>query len=147
MRPISVLFICIGNTCRSPMAEAIARSLGGDRLEVHSAGLSPTGRVAEGSKAALQALGYPSDGLSSKGLDQVPRDAFDVVVSLIGPAGLRFLPHGLAVRCEEWSIRDPYGDNEDVYLSVARTIEGRVRALVADLLGPELPTTWVLSPR
>ena len=139
MRPISVLFICIGNTCRSPMAEAIARSMGGDRLTVHSAGLSPTGRVAEGSIATLRALGYPSDGLSSKGLDQVPLDELDIVVSLIGPAGLRTLPHGLSARREAWSIRDPYGDDEAIYLAVARTIEDRVRALVDDLLRPELP--------
>ena len=55
MRPISVLFICIGNTCRSPMAEAIARSLGGERLRAYSAGLSPTGRVAQQSLATLRA--------------------------------------------------------------------------------------------
>lgn len=140
MRPISVLFICVGNTCRSPMAEAMARSMGDGRLDVHSAGLSPTGRVAEGSMDALNTLGYPSDGLSSKGLDEVPLDDLDVVVSLIGPAGLRFLPRGLPARCEEWSIRDPYGDDEEIYLAVARTIEARVRALVDDLLGPELPS-------
>lgn len=139
MRPISVLFICVGNTCRSPMAEAMARSIGGDRLVAYSAGLSPTGRVAEETRAALRTLGYPDAGLSSKGLEQVPLDDLDVIVSLIGPAGLRFLPHGLPARCEEWSIRDPYGDDEAIYLAVARTIEVRVRALVADLLGPELP--------
>jgi protein-tyrosine-phosphatase len=139
MRPVSVLFICIGNTCRSPMAEAIARSMGGGNLKVHSAGLSPTGRVAERSIATLRALGYPADGLSSKGLDAIPLDDLDVVVSLVGPAGLACLPHGMAARSEAWSIRDPYGDDEEIYLAVARTIEARVRALVDDLLAPELP--------
>jgi arsenate reductase len=139
MREISVLFICIGNTCRSPMAEAIARAVGDGRIVAHSAGLNPTGRVAEGSRWTLRRLGYPDDGLSSKGLDEVPLDELDVVVSLIGPAGLRYLPHGLAARLESWSIRDPYGDDEEVYLAVGRTIEMRVRGLVTELLDGELP--------
>ena len=138
MRPLKVLFICVGNTCRSPMAEAMARTLGSGRLEAFSAGLSPTGRVAEESLAALRALGYRPDGLSSKSLDGVPVDHVDVAVSLIGPPGLRFLPHGFADRVEAWSIRDPYGDDDAVYLSVARTIESRVRELVEDLLRSEL---------
>jgi arsenate reductase len=139
MRPLSILFLCIGNTCRSPMAEAIARGLGGERVAAHSAGLVPTGRVAEGSLAALRALGYPCDGLASKGIDAVPLDDLDVEVSLVGPLGLAALPAGRARRREAWSIPDPYGADEATYLAVARTIEERVRVLLGELLGPEPP--------
>ena len=139
MRPLSILFLCIGNTCRSPMAEAIARGLGGERVAAHSAGLAPTGRVAEGSLDALRTLGYPGDGLTSKGLDAVPLDGLDVVVSLVGPLGLAALPAGRALRREAWSIPDPYGADEATYLAVARTIEERVRVLLGELLGPEPP--------
>ncbi len=139
MRPISILFICIGNTCRSPMAEAMARFIGGGRIVAYSAGLNPTGRVAEESLWTLRELGYPDDGLQSKGLDEVPLGELDVAVSMIGPAGLRYLPHGLAARLDAWSIRDPYGDDEEVYLAVGRTIEARVRGLVDELLAGELP--------
>ncbi|PWB75482.1 MAG: low molecular weight phosphatase family protein [Holophagae bacterium] len=139
MRPVSILFICIGNTCRSPMAEAIARALGGDSLVAHSAGIAPTGRVASSTLEALRALGYPCAGLASKGLDEVPLDGLDVVVSLIGPAGLAWLPAGVAARRVAWTIPDPYGNDIATYLAVARTIEERVRALVDDLLPPELP--------
>jgi arsenate reductase len=139
MRPLSVLFICVGNTCRSPMAEAIARAIGGDRVAVSSAGLAPTGRVAEASLEALLALGYPCDGLASKGLDEVPQGGLDVVVSLIGPAGLTWIPAHAAVRREVWTVPDPYGSDEETYLAVARTIEERVRGLLDDLLPPELP--------
>jgi arsenate reductase (thioredoxin) len=139
MRPLSILFICIGNTCRSPMAEAIARALGGDSVVAHSAGLAPTGRVASSTLEALRALGYPCAGLASKGLDEVPLDGLDVVVSLIGPAGLAWLPAGAAARRVAWTIPDPYGNELATYLAVARTIEERVRALVDDLLPPELP--------
>ena len=139
MGKVSVLFICIGNTCRSPMAEAMARAMGNGRIVAYSAGLNPTGRVAGGSLWTLRRLGYPDHGLSSKGLDEVPVHELDVVVSLIGPAGLRHLPSGLGARCESWSIRDPYGDEEEVYLAVGRTLEARVRTLVTELLDGELP--------
>lgn len=139
MEPLSILFICIGNTCRSPMAEAIARAMGDGRIIAYSAGLNPTGRVADGSLWTLEKLGYSGHGLESKGLDQVPLDELDVAVSLIGPAGLRYLPHGLAARLESWSIRDPFGDDDEVYLAVGRTIEAHVRNLIDDLLGGELP--------
>jgi len=138
MADVSILFICIGNTCRSPMAEAMARAMGRGRIAAFSAGLNPTGRVASESIEALEELGYDADGLESKGIDEVPLNQLDVVVSLIGEAGLRYLPHSLPARCESWSIRDPYGDDEEVYLAVARTLEGRIRALVDDLLDGEL---------
>jgi protein-tyrosine-phosphatase len=139
MRPLSVLFICIGNTCRSPMAEAMARAIGGDRLIVHSAGLAPTGRVASTTLEALRTLGYPGAGLASKGLDEVPLDGLDVVVSLVGPEGLAWLPFRVAARRVAWTIPDPYGNDLATYLAVARTIEERVRALVDGLLARELP--------
>ena len=40
---LRILFVCTGNACRSPMAEGIARSLGGDRVAVASAGIHPIG--------------------------------------------------------------------------------------------------------
>src|SRR5215469_3336727 len=61
-----VLFVCIGNACRSPMAEAVARRDAGDVIEPASAGLYPLGRIAELTIEILVANGYSVDGLSSK---------------------------------------------------------------------------------
>jgi protein-tyrosine-phosphatase len=88
--------------------------------------------------AALAELGYPNDGLSSKALHEVPLTEMDVVVSLIGDEGLRFLPSNLGATLESWSIRDPYGEDEEVYLASARTIEKHIKALLRQLDEREL---------
>ncbi len=121
------------------MAEAIARHLGGGRIDAFSAGFTPTRGVAPGSLWALSELGYPTDGLSSKGLDQVPLEEMDVIVSLIGAEGLRFLPPSLPGERVSWSVRDPYGEDDDAFLTTARTIESKVANLVRDLTAKEPP--------
>jgi arsenate reductase (thioredoxin) len=135
---VKVLFICVGNACRSPMAEAIASVLGGERVEAHSAGLSATGQIAPHTVSALRELGYPTDRLRSKSLAAVPLSDMDVIVSLIGSQGLAILPRNLGAECLAWAIRDPMGEDLEAFLAAARLIERRVRDLVRELVG-ELP--------
>lgn len=138
MAPLSILFVCIGNSCRSPMAEAIARHLGGSRVDARSAGLAPAGFVAGGTLTALEALGYSSEGLWSKGLDDVFVQDLDVVVSLLGKEALDLLPRGTGARREVWTVLDPFGEEEDVYLDVARGLEVRIRTILSEELDGEL---------
>lgn len=138
MHPTRILFICIGNSCRSPMAEAMANRLGNGRIAAASAGLAPIDRVSPGTHRALEALGYPSAGLRCKGLDAVDLGEMDVIVSLVGRSGLAYLPGRSPARRIAWSIRDPYGDDDEVFLEVAQILERRVRGLVAEL-ETELP--------
>jgi arsenate reductase len=139
MREISVLFICIGNTCRSPMAEAITRSIGGDDVTASSVGLMPYGTIAPTTIETLEGLGHDTDGLRSKGFGEIELDRFDIIVSLIGHAGLGPLPGDLGAELECWSIRDPFGEDEEIYLAVARELEGRIRELLAEHTARELP--------
>jgi arsenate reductase len=133
MTETSVLFICLGNSCRSPMAESMVRSIGRGFITAYSAGLTPLGRIEAMTTSTLSELDYPTEGLWSKGLADVPLRSMDVVVSLIGPQGLQLLPVDLTARLEAWKIRDPYGDDAEVYLSVARTLETQIHRLVDDL--------------
>ena len=139
MAPLSILFICIGTTCRSPRAEAIARGQSKSGVEASSAGIMPFGRIVTSTVEALKALGYDSRGLSSKGLDDVDLQGFDIIVSLLGSSGLSYLPTSLGAQLESWSIRDPYGEDDEVYLAVARELERRIRGLLVDQETLELP--------
>ena len=120
------------------MAEAIAGHLGGPRVDARSAGLSPAGFIADGTLAALETLGCPGEGLHSKGLDDVIVRDLDVVISLLGEGALDFLPRGTGARREAWTVLDPFGEDEDVYLEVARGLEVRIRALLSEELNGEL---------
>ena len=138
MNPLAILFVCIGNSCRSPMAEGIARHLGGPRVDVRSAGIAPAGFVAGGTLGALEALGYSGEGLWSKGLDDVIVQDLDVMVSLLGEGALDLLPRGMGARREAWTVLDPFGEDEDVYLDVARGLEVKIRTLLSEELDGEL---------
>ncbi|RLE27706.1 MAG: hypothetical protein DRJ65_01980 [Acidobacteria bacterium] len=129
MKPLKVLFVCFANTCRSPMAESILRSLGGPSVDVVSAGLHPTGRVAELSLETLAAHGYEVAGLSSKGLEAIDLESIDIVISLMGEPGLAALPCRLTAEKVAWSIRDPYGEDEDAYTTTVKTLERKIHAL------------------
>jgi protein-tyrosine-phosphatase len=114
------------------MAEAIARALGGAMVDARSAGISPLGWVSEQTVDALQALGYPTEGLSSKGLDEVDLEDVDIVLSLLGDRGLDYVPHSIGARRDAWVITDPFGEDDEIYLEVARELEGRIQALLSE---------------
>lgn len=137
MLAVNVLYLCVGNSCRSIMAEAMTRSLGQGRVAAFSAGLAPAGFVAEDTLTTLAALGYPTDDLRSKGLEAVLLPEMDLVVSLIGPSGLQLIPAHKMPNRRAWGIPDPFGEDPTVYRAVAREIETRVTNLVADLVAGE----------
>jgi arsenate reductase len=138
MAELDILFVCIGNSCRSPMAEAIANTIGGGRVVARSAGISPLGWIAPPTLEVLEELGYPTDGLCSEGMDSHLGADFDVVVSLIGTDAPGAAGVGRGAERLTWSIPDPFGEDRTTYLGVARLLEQRIRALIDKELGGEL---------
>lgn len=65
----NVLFLCTGNSARSILAEAILNAEAGGRFRAHSAGSHPKGQVHPLALKTLKALGYPSEGFTSKSWD------------------------------------------------------------------------------
>jgi arsenate reductase len=122
-----VLFVCIGNSCRSQMAEAFARAYGADALWVQSAGLGPAPMVAPLTRQILQEKNVRSEDQFPKGLDMLAREKFDLVINMSGrPFSF---PSGQMV---EWVVRDPIGQTVETYRSVADQIEGLVMRLILD---------------
>lgn len=122
-----VLFVCIGNSCRSQLAEAFARKLAADVIEPSSAGLSPFGRIAEPTMAIGVEFGLSFDGQFSKGLETVDLAQSDLVVNMTGMPGRGLF--GTAKRVVDWEVGDPFGEDLGVYRQIAEEIEEKIRAL------------------
>lgn len=121
-----VLFVCIGNCCRSQMAEGFAHEYGGDIVAAESAGLAPAGVVVEETIWAMAQKSVDISSQYSKAFRLDEANECDVVVNI---SGLR-LPEGVSAPVLEWDVRDPIGQSEDVYAKVRDQIE----ALVTDLI-------------
>ena len=123
-----VLFVCIGNSCRSQMAEGFARKYGHDCIMAHSAGLSPAGIVQDQTHSTMLARGVALEGQFPKGVELVARDPFDLIVNMSGHP----LPK-MSGPIVEWRVRDPIGLSEEVYEAVADQIEQHVMRLILEM--------------
>jgi arsenate reductase len=126
-----VLFVCFGNACRSPMAEAIARSEAADVIEAASAGLYPLGEIPLHTREALKQNGYSADGLSSKRIAPDAWKRADLVINLSGR--LRELEFEEYEKVQDWDVGDPYGEDAATYQRILEEIRGRVRDLAQRL--------------
>jgi len=132
-----VLFVCIGNACRSPMAESIALRDASDIIDPSSAGLFPLGYIPSSTQQTLQNNGYSPEGLSSKPILRDAWDNADLIINLSGGRSNPLFDH--SERVEDWDIADPFGGGPEVYQEILEEIAGRVRSL-ADRLRQERVT-------
>lgn len=125
-----ILFVCIENSNRSQMAEAFTRMHGGDRVEAHSAGSRPSGRVNPRAIEFMREVGYDLTTHSSKSLDAFTGRDVDVAVTMgCGDA----CPLVRARRREEWDIPDPKEMSADDYRAARDLIECKVKDLLKSL--------------
>ncbi len=125
-----VLFVCVENSNRSQMAEAFARLHGGGRVEAHSAGSRPSGRVNPRAIAFMTERGYDLGTHRSKGLSDLPDAEYDAAVTMgCGDA----CPTVRARRREDWAIPDPKDLPAEEFRAVIGLIEAKVKALLESL--------------
>ncbi len=127
----SVLFVCVHNAGRSQMAAALLRHHGGDAVEVRSAGSAPADTINPAVREVMAELGIDLTGEHPKILTTEAVEASDVVITMgCGDAcpvfpGKRYL---------DWALEDPAGQGVDAVRPIRDDIDGRVRALVSELL-------------
>jgi len=80
IRERTILFLCEDNACLSQIAEAMARRLSPPKIRIFSAGVKPSTIPAQVYKV-MQELDISLSGQASKGMDQVPLNEIDLVVS------------------------------------------------------------------
>lgn len=140
----SVLFVCTGNTARSPVAEALLSQRCAGRLTVHSCGTRPRARLQPHTVRVLaDRFGVDVRDRRPRGLDSITGHRFDHVVTLCDKAR-EHLPE-LAGRPQRthWSIPEPPADSYPAFECTAAEIDTRIRHLLPVILPSD---RWVRHP-
>jgi protein-tyrosine-phosphatase/DNA-binding transcriptional ArsR family regulator len=139
-RRVAVLFVCTGNSARSPIAEALLRHHGADHLTVTSAGTRPRDRLHRHAvRVVRDTVGIDISHQRPQHLDALSGHRFDHMITLCDrarEAGPILAHHA---RRAHWSVLDP-GTADGGYRAFRRTaadIDTRIRHLLAVLIDPE----------
>jgi len=105
IRERNILFLCEDNACLSQIAEAMAKHLSPPKIRIFSAGVKPSAIPAHVYKV-MHELGISLSGQSSKGMDQVPLNEIDLVVSF-DDADKKCGDLPAKAKVERWSVPNP----------------------------------------
>ena len=126
----SVLFVCVHNAGRSQMAAGWLRQLGGDAVEVRSAGSEPADQINPVAVEAMREVGIDITANKPKILDYATAEASDVIITM-GCGDV--CPAFPGKRYEDWKLNDPAGQDLAMVRGVRDEIRTRVESLLADL--------------
>ena len=118
-----VAFVCVHNSCRSQMAEALGKKLAADVFESYSAGTETKPRInADAVRLMKQVHGIDMEQTQfSKLLSDIP--PVDVVVTMGCNVQCPFLP---CQHREDWGLEDPSGKDDAAFLETMAAIEQKV---------------------
>ena len=125
-----VAFICVHNSCRSQIAEALGKLLAADVFESYSAGTQTKPRINQDAVRLMKQLhGVDMEQTQrSKLLEEIP--PVDVVITMGCNVQCPFLP---CERREDWGLADPTGQPDEAFIQTIRTIEEKILQLRAEL--------------
>ena len=127
----TILFLCVGNSCRSQMAEGFARASG--KVEVISAGTEPGDKVAPKAVEVMKEKGIDISGQHPKLLTAEMVEKADICISM-GCGVEESCPAPLLEKFTDWGLEDPWGQGLDKYRETRDEIEKRVKKLLEELL-------------
>ena len=134
LAPRHLLFLCVANSARSQMAEGIARSLAPAGVKISSAGSAPS-RLNPLAIRALDEVGIDLRGQFSKGVETIPPDGVEVVITLCAEEECPLFL-GRARRLH-WGLPDPAGRGADevAQLQSFREVRDELRRRLAVVFG------------
>ena len=121
-----VAFICVHNSCRSQIAEALGKLFSGDKYDFYSAGTETKPQIDKDAVRLMKRL-YSIDMEQtqySKTIDSIPVP--DTVISMGCEVGCPYIGRAFD---DNWGLPDPTGQSDEVFVEVIKQIEDRVRRL------------------
>ncbi len=126
----TILFVCVHNAGRSQMAAGFMRQLGGERVEVLSAGSAPKESINPVAVSAMAELGIDIADQRPKILTPESVEQSDVVITMgCGDA----CPYYPGKRYEDWQLDDPAGQGIEPVRVIRDEIKARVEALLKEI--------------
>jgi len=132
---IKVAFICVHNSCRSQIAEALGKHLAAEVFESYSAGTETRPKINQDAVRLMKQL-YGIDmekTQRSKTLDEIP--AVDIVVTMGCNVDCPYLP---CKKRMDWGLEDPTGREDAVFIETIRMIERKILELKSSILDDAL---------
>jgi arsenate reductase (thioredoxin) len=133
-----VAFICVHNSCRSQMAEALGKMFASDTFESYSAGTELRPQINQDAVRIIKDL-YNVDmneTQKSKLLEDIPE--VDIVVKMGCNVVCPFLP---SRHEEDWGLDDPSGKSDEEFIKTAKTIEEKIKDLAGRIQNNEIDLT------
>lgn len=128
MNKKKVAFICVHNSCRSQMAEALGNYLYGDKIECYSAGTELKSQINQDAVRIIKemyGINMEEDGQHSKLIDEIPNP--DIVISMGCDVGCPFIGRTFD---DDWGLMDPTGKDDDEFKKVIAEIEEKLNQLI-----------------
>ena len=125
-----VLFVCVGNSCRSQMAEGFAKRHGKGIIDVKSAGTAASGVVNKSTIDAMKDVGIDISGHISQQLTKELLLWADVVVTMGCNSLEYFWDEDVRAERIDWQVEDPLGKPWDVMVRVREDVEKKVKELI-----------------
>lgn len=126
-----VAFICVHNSCRSQIAEALGKHLAADVLESYSAGTETKPQINQDAVRLMKKLyGIDMEKTQySKTFDKIPSP--DIAISMGCEVGCPYIGREFD---DNWGLPDPTGENDDVFIKVIDRIKDNIIKLKTELL-------------
>lgn len=134
MKP-KVAFVCVHNSCRSQMAEALGKLFASDVFESYSAGTQVVEKINQDAVRIIKQL-YGVDmnkTQHSKLISDLPE--VDIAIKMGCNVGCPLLPAGYT---EDWGLEDPTGKSDEEFIKTAKTIEEKIKDLARRIKNNEI---------
>ncbi len=117
-----IAFVCTGNSCRSQMAEGLARHYGNDVFEVYSAGTHPADEVNPNAIEVMKEIGIDISSHKPKLLEDIPYE-MDILITMGCGVVCPFVPNKYEA---DWGLPDPVGQPIEEFRRVRDIIKEKV---------------------
>lgn len=121
-----IAFICVHNSCRSQIAEALGKHFAGDKYDFYSAGTETKPKINQDAVRLMKQL-YGIDmeqSQYSKTIDKIPMP--DIAISMGCDVGCPYIGRAFD---DDWGLADPTGKPDAVFIDIIKQIEEKIKTL------------------